>query len=216
MSIQGAPILKNLLGKENNKKTIFDKLSQSVKITGKTTGNSVDAAGSNVQKMDGFSIQSELMEYLDPTAGLSEEEKKAYEEKIMQKLRSGKKLTAEEMNYLRAKNPQLYVQAARVQAMRENLKKQLENCKSKEEVEKVYGNFTSMISKDDPMKEALVAAYDDELKEFKKTDKYQALPEKEEKATGKFEDVMLIRNDKDLQEFCAQYGVVESEIKKEW
>lgn len=216
MSIQGAPILKNLLGKENNKKTIFDKLSQSVKITGKTTGNSVDAAGSNVQKMDGFSIQSELMEYLDPTAGLSEEEKKAYEEKIMQKLRSGKKLTAEEMNYLRAKNPQLYVQAARVQAMRENLKKQLENCKSKEEVEKVYGNFTSMISKDDPMKEALVAAYDDELKEFKKTDKYQALPEKEEKAPGKFEDVMLIRNDKDLQEFCAQYGVVESEIKKEW
>lgn len=38
----------------------------------------------------------------------------------------------------------------------------------------------------------------------------------EEKATGKFEDVMLIRNDKDLQEFCAQYGVVESEIKKVW
>ncbi len=182
MSIQGAPILKNLLGKENNKKTIFDKLSQSVKITGKTTGNSVDAAGSQKQKLDVFSIQSELMEYLDPTAGLSEEEKKEYEEKIIQKLRSGKKLTAEEMNYLRAKNPQLYVQAARVQAMRENLKNQLENCKSKEEVEKVYGNFTSMISKDDPMKEALMAAYDDELKEFKKTDKYQALPEKEEDA----------------------------------
>lgn len=195
MSIQGAPILKNLLGKENSKKTVFDRLSQSVKITGKTTGNSVDAAGNSVdaagsqtQKLDAFSIQSELMEYLDPTAGLSEEEKKAYEAKIMQKLRSGKKLTSEEMNYLRAKNPQLYMQAARVQAMRENLRNQLENCKSKEEVEKVYGNFTSMISKDDPMKEALVAAYDDELKEFKKTDKYQALPAKEEnrKETGDF------------------------------
>lgn len=195
MSIQGAPILKNLLGKENSKKTVFDRLSQSVKITGKTTGNSVDAAGNSVdaagsqtQKLDAFSIQLELMEYLDPTAGLSEEEKKAYEAKIMQKLRSGKKLTSEEMNYLRAKNPQLYMQAARVQAMRENLRNQLENCKSKEEVEKVYGNFTSMISKDDPMKEALVAAYDDELKEFKKTDKYQALPAKEEnrKETGVF------------------------------
>ncbi len=179
MSIQGAPILKNLFGKENAKKTFFDKLSQSVKIAGNTAQNDANASGSNAQKIDGFSIQSELMEYLDPTAGLSEEEKKAYEEKIMQKLRSGKKLTAEEMNYLRAKNPQLYVQAARVQAMRENLKNQLEHCKSKEEVEKVYGNFTSMISKDDPMKEALVAAYDDELKEFKKTDKYQALPAKE-------------------------------------
>lgn len=192
MSIQGAPILKNLLGKENSKKTVFDRLSQSVKITGKKTGNSVDAAGNSVdaagsqtQKLDAFSIQSELMEYLDPTAGLSEEEKKAYEAKIMQKLRSGKKLTSEEMNYLRAKNPQLYMQAARVQAMRENLRNQLENCKSKEEVEKVYGDFTSMISKDDPMKEALVAAYDDELKEFKKMDKYQALPAKEEDSKSK-------------------------------
>lgn len=181
MSIQGAPILKNFLGKQNGGKTILDKLSQSVKITGKNADIAENAAGSQTQKLDAFSIQSELMEYLDPTAGLSEEEKKAYEEKIMQKLRSGKKLTSEEMNYLRAKNPQLYVQAARVQAMRENLRNQLENCKSKEEVEKVYGNFTSMISKDDPMKEALVAAYDDEVKEFKKTDKYQALPEKEDK-----------------------------------
>ncbi|OLA29117.1 MAG: alanine--tRNA ligase [Firmicutes bacterium CAG_194_44_15] len=86
----------------------------------------------------------------------------------MQKLRSGKKLTSEEMNYLRVKNPQLYAQAARVQAMRENLKKQLENCRSKEEVEKVYGNSVSMVGKDDPMKEAIVAAYDDVMKEFKK------------------------------------------------
>lgn len=37
-----------------------------------------------------------------------------------------------------------------------------------------------------------------------------------EKATGKFEDVMLIRNERDLQDFCAQYGVAESEVKKEW
>ena len=190
MSIQGAPILKNLLGKENTRKTIFDKLSQSVKIAGNSAGT--DETGSEVKKIDGFRIQSELMEYLDPTAGLSEEEKKAYEEKIMQKLRSGKKLTAEELNYLRAKNPQLYVQAARVQAMRENLKNQLENCKSKEEVEKVYGDFTSMISKDDPMKEALVAAYDDEMKEFKKTDKYQALPAKEEDAKKGRKDAAFI------------------------
>lgn len=37
-----------------------------------------------------------------------------------------------------------------------------------------------------------------------------------EKATGKFEDIMMIRNEKDLQEFCIQYGVSEAEIKKEW
>lgn len=183
MSIQGAPILKNLLGKQNSGKTILDKLSRSVKITGKNAdigGNAANAAESQPQKLDAFQIQSELMEYLDPTAGLSQEEKKAYEENIIRKLRSGKKLTSEEMSYLRAKNPQLYLQAARVQAMRESLKSQLENCRSKEEAAKVYGNFTSMISKDDPMKEALVAAYDDAWKEFKKTDQYQALPAKEE------------------------------------
>lgn len=37
-----------------------------------------------------------------------------------------------------------------------------------------------------------------------------------DKATGKFEDIMLIRNEKDMQEFCLQYGVLKEEIKKEW
>lgn len=34
--------------------------------------------------------------------------------------------------------------------------------------------------------------------------------------TGKFTDVMLIRNDKDLDEFMKRYGVGEDEIGKEW
>ena len=183
MSIQGAPIFKNLFGKETagKEKTVFDKIAQAVKITGKTVGVEKAVSGA-AQKLDGFSIQAEFMEYLDPTAGLSDEQKKAYEERIMQKLQSGKKLTAEEMNYLRIKNPQLYAQAARVQAMRENLEKQLENCRSKEEVEKAYGMAMSMVGEDDPMRKAIVAAYDDVMKEFKKTDKYQSLPEKEEEA----------------------------------
>lgn len=37
-----------------------------------------------------------------------------------------------------------------------------------------------------------------------------------DKVTGKFEDVMLIRGEKDLQEFCAQYGIDPKDIKKEW
>lgn len=35
-------------------------------------------------------------------------------------------------------------------------------------------------------------------------------------ATGRFEDLMLIRTDKDLQEFMRQYQVEEEEIRKEW
>ncbi len=34
--------------------------------------------------------------------------------------------------------------------------------------------------------------------------------------TGKFTEVMLIRGDKDLREFCETYGVRESDIKREW
>lgn len=172
MSVQATQLLKNVFGEKSFKglNGLFGDLSEE------------NATEQSAETKDGFSIEAEWMEFLDPTAGMAEEEKQAYEAKIMQKLRSGKKLTAEEMNYLRAKNPQLYAQAARVQAMRENLKNQLENCKSKEEAEKVYGNSISMVNNDDPMKEAIVAAYDDVMKEFKKTDKYQALPQREEDA----------------------------------
>lgn len=192
MNIQASQIMKNVFGKGENGKgnTIFDKVSGAVNPTTSKQSNN-----------DSFDIESVLMGYLDPTEGLSEEEKQAYEAKIMQKLRSGKKLISEEMNYLRVKNPQMYAQAARVQAMRENLKNQLENCRSKEEVEKVYGNSVSMVSKDDPMKEAIVAAYEDVTKEFKKTDKYQVLPQKEEDA-----DEKMVKKEK---------GIIDGDCKKQ-
>lgn len=38
---------------------------------------------------------------------------------------------------------------------------------------------------------------------------------KDEK-TGRFEDLMVIRGEKDLQTFLRRYGVEEDEIKKEW
>lgn len=34
--------------------------------------------------------------------------------------------------------------------------------------------------------------------------------------TGKFEDIMLIRNDQDLDEFLSLYGIDAGEITKEW
>jgi len=35
-------------------------------------------------------------------------------------------------------------------------------------------------------------------------------------SSGKFEELMLLRDDRDLQEFLRQYHVEESEIKREW
>ena len=33
---------------------------------------------------------------------------------------------------------------------------------------------------------------------------------------GRFQELMLIRNDRDLQEFLEQYQVNESEVQREW
>ena len=35
-------------------------------------------------------------------------------------------------------------------------------------------------------------------------------------SSGKFEELMLIRNDKDLSEFLSRYQVEKTEIKREW
>ena len=89
-----------------------------------------------------------------------------------------KKLTEEEMRFLQAVDPQLYMQAARIQAMRDSLEQQLEHCKSKEEAAKVFSDTMSMVSDKDPMKEYIVAAYQDAYNEFQKSGKYQHLPQK--------------------------------------
>ena len=34
--------------------------------------------------------------------------------------------------------------------------------------------------------------------------------------TGKFEDIMLISNDKDMKEFLRMYGIQAEDISKEW
>lgn len=37
-----------------------------------------------------------------------------------------------------------------------------------------------------------------------------------DEATGKFDDLMLIRDDRDFREFLQQYKVEESEVRREW
>lgn len=37
-----------------------------------------------------------------------------------------------------------------------------------------------------------------------------------DKETGRFEEVMLIREEKDLERFMDEYGIAREEIKKEW
>lgn len=129
-------------------------------IPGKTSGSA--------PKLDSFQISRQISELLSPACGMSEEEKKDYLAKIMAKLKSGKKLTPEEMRFLQSEDPILYQQAARVQAMRESLESRMAHADSREEAAEIYADAIAHISKDDPMKEYLVAAYDDVLKEKEK------------------------------------------------
>ena len=156
-------ILNPSSGKRNVVDQITDRLSKS--SIGLSSGDNILNAGS-VSGMDAFDLTQNISELLSPACGMTDEEKQAELARIQAKLKSGKKLTEEEMRFLQAVDPQLYMQAARIQAMRDSLEQQLEHCKSKEEGDK------------DPMKEYIVAAYQDAYNEFQKSGKYQHLPQK--------------------------------------
>lgn len=59
---------------------------------------------------------------------------------IANKMKSGDKLTAEELEYLQRNNPELYRQYVEIQQEKEAYKRELESCKTKDEVEKVRIN----------------------------------------------------------------------------
>lgn len=102
-------------------------------------------------------------------------------EKIQAKIKSGKLLTSKEETYLKEHNPELYQQYLRIRRMAEALEHQLEKADSKEEVNDIIFHALNGISDKDPYKAAIVAAMDEVIKEFKKSDGYKNLPENEEK-----------------------------------
>ena len=65
--------------------------------------------------------QDAIEALIDPTYGMDEEESAAYMGRIMAKLKSGKNLTQEELNYLSLHNQQLYTTALRVKYQKEAL-----------------------------------------------------------------------------------------------
>lgn len=131
-------------------------------------------------KLDSFQITENISELLSPSCGMTEEEKQKYMAKIIAKLKSGQKLTAEEMRFLQAESPALYQQAARVEAMRDALENRLKHCSSKNEATEIFSDAMSHISDDDPMKEYLVAAYQKVMSEYKDSREYQTLPQESE------------------------------------
>lgn len=130
-------------------------------------------------------IREQVKKIFDPTNGMSEAEKQRYYNRIMQKLKSGKKLTAEEMRFIQINYPEMYPDVVRVQVQRESLENQVKHCRSKEQVNDVCMRAASMISDNDPLAEQLYVAYKDVEEEFKKTQEYSELPDTNKEANEK-------------------------------
>ena len=101
-------------------------------------------------------------------------------EKIQAKIKRGKKLTSKEETYLKEHNPELYQQYLRIRRMAEALEHRLENAQSKEEVNDIIFQSINSVSDKDPYKAAIVAAMDEVIKEYKKSDGYKNLPSSDE------------------------------------
>ena len=179
--------LKKILHPQTSRKNVLSRALEHTNYgrTQSTSKSPVGTGPTGQVNLDTFAIAQQISEFLSPTYGMTEEQKAAWLEEIRQKLKSGKRLTAEEMRFLQAEDPTFYQQVARIQAMRASFEAQLKQCSSKEAVASTYTTAVSIVSDDDPMKEYIVAAYDDAKKEFEKSDQYQALPRTEEEAHDK-------------------------------
>jgi hypothetical protein len=158
--------------------------------------NSHTANGKDTKEAKMKTNAEHIKEMLDNTRFLSEDEKQAYDAKINEKIKNGDKLTPSEMEYIRRTNPALYQKIKRIQFKREMLEKKLKNCKSKKEVTEVSSEAFLSIDKKDPDRSPLIAAYNNAIKEFKKSPTYSKLPmetkeerEKEKKVKEKREPV---------------------------
>lgn len=157
--------LQQILHPQKHNKTVGERIYSSLSHSGYGLKK-----GEPASAMDTFSITEHISELLSPACGMTDEEKERYLARIMAKLKSGKKLTAEEMRFLQAEHPALYQQAARIQVMRNSLETRLKACKSKEEAQRVFSDALSAVSEKDPLKEYIIAAYQDAYEEYQKSD----------------------------------------------
>ena len=178
-------------------------------MLGNMAADKTDSAG----QMEGSQTKADIWKtaieaLVDPTSGMDEPQRANYEQKIMQKLKSGRRLTAEELEYLRIHNPEMYKIAVRVETERKVLKTKLNNCKSKEEVQQVISIQMEVLKamKGDPAQSYMMAMVDKEVRDFKRTTEYARLPQKREKGKKTAMEEKLFReNDNDMEEDIALF-----------
>ncbi len=131
----------------------------------------------------------ELAEYILENGNniekMSDEDRAKLDARIMAKLKSGKKLSQKEMDYLRKTNPIMYAHAMRVQRLTEAIEEQLKHARSKEEANRIITSAIAGISKNDPDREFIYAAVNRIDTEFHKSGAYEKLPDTIEEANKK-------------------------------
>ena len=126
-----------------------------------TENNHSSLLSKNVPTADNALLQY-MQKVTQGTNNADTEDKKQQKlQHIVNKLKHGKKLTAQEMEFLRMNYPDEYHHALRIQKMAEMLENQLKHAKSKQEADGYIAAAVSGIPDDDPDKECLVAAFNE-------------------------------------------------------
>lgn len=128
-----------------------------------------------------------FLKKVNETEDMTQKHRADMDARIMAKLKAGKKLTPEELNYLRRTNSMMYAQALRIQHMAEAVEEQLKHAKSKEEADRIVSSTLLGVSKNDPAREYIAAAVNRISSEFHKSGAYNKLPGTIEEAEKKKE-----------------------------
>lgn len=108
----------------------------------KRINDTTTLAKSNNKSTDRVVLKNAHGTYVLPSAKEMQEEMKRQEvsnnvQSIYGKMKSGQRISGQELEYLKENSPDLYVKALKIAAEREDYQKRLKACRTKEEVERV-------------------------------------------------------------------------------
>lgn len=101
--------------------------------------------------------------------------------KIIAKMKAGKKLSSKEMEYLKRFCKELYAEAIKIQRKRNAFEEKIEHCQTKQEVMAAMTFEMGHVIEEGENVEVLMNGFENVLKEFKKTNKFNRLPDRQEK-----------------------------------
>lgn len=116
---------------------------------------------------------------------MSEDEKKQMTAMIYQKLKSGKKLSPKEVDYIRQTDANLYMMYVRVRASADSIKQNLKSAKTKQQANNAIAIAVNSVSDKDPAKEYILAAVQNIAEKFKHSSAYAKLPDTEDDSVKK-------------------------------